>query len=97
VPDAGKQVEDSARLLSPIEGRPFPDYVLVAWDGRPINSGRYVHEQPVWENLAPSGTSSAQCVLIDLSIPQLDRENLDHAQMVALSTRRTHKGEVSDA
>lgn len=63
---ARKQTEAYALLLSPEEGRPLADYVLVAWDGSHINFGAYREEQPVWETLTPFDASAAKRLLASL-------------------------------
>ncbi len=60
---ARKQAEEYALLLSPVEGRPLTDYVLVAWDGSHINFGKYAEDKPVWETLTPFDISAAKRLL----------------------------------
>lgn len=64
---AREQVEEYARLLSGEEGRALPAYVLVAWDGRHINVGRFTEKKPEWETLAAFDVPTAQRLLTYLA------------------------------
>lgn len=63
---ARKQAAADAQLLASAEGRPLPDYILVAWDGGQITFGRYREALPVWEPLIPFDVAAATRLLTSL-------------------------------
>lgn len=63
---ARKQAAEYAELLEYEEGRPLPEYVLVAWDGAHINFGHFHGGKPVWESLRPFDHTAAIRLLDEL-------------------------------
>ncbi len=61
---AREQLQGYAELLAVQEGRPIEEFELIAWDGNHISFGRFVGDQPAWDNLVAFDSEQAGRLLL---------------------------------